>query len=546
MEMSHPSALDLFSEAVGRGPDNPAIHYFDLTLSYGEVEQASNDFAVALAAHGFKAGDRLVLLLQNIPHFVIGVLGTWKAGGIVVPLNVMYTPSEVRERLIDSGATVLLCLESALSALARGGALDVGGPILAVTAPDGMDGISPDLAEGVGTGDPQLSDGEAEERYSRPERLSWDEFLPRARMHEWPSGGGALREHPATAMLCYTSGTTGPAKAAMNTHANVIASASLWKKFMSLGPDDVILAIAPLFHITGFMGHMISAFAAGAPIVLFYRFEAARALQMTARWEATFTVAPITAFISLLESPEFSASRLRSLGKIVSGGAPVPPAVVERFEREAGHYIYNAYGLTESTSLCIGAPLGRRAPVDQEFHALSVGMAVANTEVRIVDPIDGSAVADGSPGEILIRGPQVVAGYWGRTEETSHAIRDGWLHTGDVGRKDALGWIYVIDRMKDLIIASGYKIWPREVEDILHSHEAVREAAVVGIPDEYRGETVKAFVSLRSPVSTDELIQYCKDRLAAYKYPRVVEVLDEIPKTATGKYLRRRLKESGS
>jgi long-chain acyl-CoA synthetase len=223
---------------------------------------------------------------------------------------------------------------------------------------------------------------------------------------------------------------------------------------------------------------------------------------------------------------------------------------VRRFRELTGAYIHNVYGLTETTSPSHAVPLGREAPVDPATGALSVGIPVPGAVARIVDLESGTTeLPPGETGEIAIRGPMVVAGYWGKPEETAYAIRDGWLHTGDVGTRDARGWFYLVDRKKDLINAAGYKVWPREVEDVLYQHPAVREAAVVGVPDPYRGETVKAFVALhqddRGRVTPAALIEFCRTRLAAYKYPREVEIVAEVPKTATGKFLRRVLRGAG-
>ncbi len=234
---------------------------------------------------------------------------------------------------------------------------------------------------------------------------------------------------------------------------------------------------------------------------------------------------------------------MASLTKIYSGGAPIPPSTIAAFEERFGHYIHNIYGLTETTSPSHGVPLGRRAPVDELTGATSVGVPVYDTVVRIVDD-NGNDLPPGEVGEFVTAGPQVVAGYWNKPEATANSIPNGVLHTGDVGYMDSDGWFYIIDRKKDQINASGYKVWPREVEDVLYEHDAVREAAVVGVPDEYRGETVKAFVSLRpgATVTPDELIAFTKKRLAAYKCPRFVEIISDIPKTATGKLLRRELR----
>jgi long-chain acyl-CoA synthetase len=283
------------------------------------------------------------------------------------------------------------------------------------------------------------------------------------------------------------------------------------------------------------------------PIVLGYRFDPAAVLDLIEQHRPTFTVGAITVFIALMNDPTREGRDLSSLTKVYSGGAPIAPTVVERFQSDIGPYIHNIYGLTETTSPSHAVPMTKVAPVDPTSGALSVGVPIFNTVVRVVDE-DGKDVPVGEVGEFVTSGPQVVRGYWEKPEETAHAIPGGDLHTGDVGFMDADGWYYVVDRKKDMINAAGYKVWPREVEDVLYMHSSVREAAVIGIPDEYRGETVKAFVSLRpgEDVSEQELIAFCKERMAAYKYPRYVELVDELPKTVTGKILRRELRVTES
>jgi long-chain acyl-CoA synthetase len=257
-----------------------------------------------------------------------------------------------------------------------------------------------------------------------------------------------------------------------------------------------------------------------------------------------YTVGPSTAFMALLARPDATAADFASFLLISSGGAPLPPAVVEGFRaRTGGLYLANGYGLTECTAPCASVPPGSEAPVDPASGTLAVGVPGPGTMVRILDDA-GAEVPFGEQGEIAVSGPMVVPGYWNRPEESAAAIPGGELLTGDIGFMDEDGWLYVVDRKKDMINASGFKVWPREVEDVLYTHPAVREAAVVGVPDAYRGESVKAYVSLRPGAEADaeQLVAYCRERLAAYKYPREVEVLGELPKTATGKILRRELR----
>jgi long-chain acyl-CoA synthetase len=348
------------------------------------------------------------------------------------------------------------------------------------------------------------------------------------------------------AFLTYTSGTTGPPKGAMNTHRNVVFAAQVYRDWIELGPADTILGVAPLFHITGIVGHTALALLLPAPLVLAYRFDPAVMLDAVREHRPTFTVGAITAYIALLNAPGADRATFRSLTKAYSGGAPIPPTVVHAFADALGPSIHNIYGLTETTSPSHAVPLGASAPVDPVSGALSVGVPVYDTVVRVVGE-DGAELPPGGIGELVTYGPQVVPGYWGKPEETEHALGGGGLLTGDVGYMDEDGWFYLVDRKKDQINAGGYKVWPREVEDVLYEHPSVREAAVVGVPDAYRGETVKAYVSLRPGTAAEpaDLIAFCRERMAAYKYPRQVEIRDELPKTNTGKLLRRALRDRG-
>lgn len=310
-----------------------------------------------------------------------------------------------------------------------------------------------------------------------------------------------------------------------------------------------MLGIAPLFHITGIVAHQAIAFHLGIPVVLFNRFDAHDVLRLIEKHRVTFTVASITVYIALLNHPAIKSFDISRFKKAYSGGAPVSPGTVEKFQEVMGLSIYNVYGLTESSSPATIAPLGHNGPVDENSGALSVGLIIPGIEAWIVDVENQDIImAPGQEGELVLRGPNIIKGYWENQAETSRAIRGGRLFTGDIAKIDEQGWCYIVDRKKDLINVSGFKVWPRDVEDVLYLHPGVREAAVVGIPDSYRGETVKAFVSLSEDysgkITSAELISFCKERLAAYKYPRIIEILDELPKTNTGKILRRELRNN--
>ncbi len=512
------TVLDSFLRVAREDPERILIDDAGARLTWGEVLQSASAFASALRDAGVQRGDRVAVFLQNRPEFVPAQLGIWMAGASQVAVNPMMRAAELEYLIEDSGARALVTeaalWESVGREVAGSAALDVSFVVGAETA--------------------------------AAEFRGWAETIAAFDGRSLPDAGPRLDE---VAFLVYTSGTTGKPKGAMNTHRNLTFNAEVFRVWMQLGPDDVILGGAPLFHVTGLVAHLAAAYRAGCPIALFGRFDPERCLEAIERTRATFSVMSITAYIALLESPTIRTRDLSSLVKVCSGGAPVPRATVERWREIAGRPICNIYGLTETTSPShLPASLTELAPVDAESGTLSVGIPVPSTYVRVVDPESMLDVDAGEEGELWIRGPQVVPGYWNRPEATAEAIVDGYLRTGDVGRMDARGCFYVVDRIKDMINASGYKIWPREVEDHLYQHPAVREAAVVGVPDPYRGETVKAFISLKSgaTVTEEEVIDFCRSRMAAYKYPRMVEIVDEIPKTTSGKILRRELRVTGS
>ncbi|MCX2730038.1 AMP-binding protein [Saccharopolyspora sp. NFXS83] len=527
LDAEHPHAVAMFQDAVRRFPDRPLIHYFDAALTAAELDGLSDAFAGALQDQGVAAGERVALYLQNVPQFAIALIGAWKAGCVAVPINPMNKRRELALLLADSGATVLVALRGLHEQVAAGVLADTDVTWTITTAEHAHQTrddprILPEPDAGVPAGTTDLAALLDEHRGRRPVPV--------------PLGPEDV------AVLTYTSGTTGPPKGAMNTHRNIVFDARVWRDWIGLGPDDVILGVAPLFHITGLVGHLALALLTPAPLVLTHRFEPGVVVDAVREHRPTFTVGAITVFIALLNTDAMRED-LASLRRIYSGGAPIPPSTVLAFERRFGQRIHNVYGLTETTSAAFAQPWAAEAPVDEGSGALSVGVPVYSTHARIIGE-DGRELAPGEVGELVISGPQVVAGYWGKPEESESALPGGDLRTGDVARMDAEGWFYLVDRKKDQINAGGFKVWPREVEDVLYEHPAVREAAVIGVPDAYRGETVRAYVSLRPDhgATPEELVEFCRTRLAAYKYPRQVEVLTELPKTTTGKLLRRELR----
>jgi len=535
LEITSDTAVGDFRASAARRPGAPAVYYFDHSLSFGEIDQASDGLAAAFEELGLSRGDRVVIDLQNVPQFLVATYAAWKLGAIAVPLNPMYKEKELAYFCRDSGAKLFFTLDEIANGLDLTFLKETSVEEIITTSPLDMlptDHARPNMLKGI-------------ERVEVPGALELRELLDRHK-------GKIIKDPTVTpddiAYLTYTSGTTGPPKGAMNTHGNIAFNARVYRAMQRIDEDDVVLGVAPLFHVTGEVAHLAIAALAGIPVVLYYRFDPGETLRLIERWKVTMSVASITVYIALMNHADFEKRDLSTFIKAYSGGAPVSEAVVEQFEGATGLYLYNVYGMTETNSPSHIVPWGKRAPVDAESGALSAGVPVPNCVMKIMDLEDGTKeLPPGQVGEIVDSGPIVIPGYWQKEEETRHAIRDGWLYTGDVGKMDENGWFYLVDRKKDMIVASGYKVWPRDVEDVIFQHPAVKETAVVGVPDEYRGETVKAFVALKEgnegTVTPEEIIAFCKERMAAYKYPRQVEIVPEIPKTLTGKFLRRTLRE---
>jgi long-chain acyl-CoA synthetase len=529
------SSLDHLRRTVRHYGHRPSLLYFETVISYAELDEMSDALACAMMDLGIGKGDRVALYLQNIPQFVIAQFGVWKIGAIVVPLNPMYREKELIYVFRDGSVRALIAMESLFRETARGPANETGVAHIITTSELNFLDLKqplPPIFKGV-------------EKATGLGTLDFMDLVKRYRGRRPPE----IRPSPEeVAYLTYTSGTTGSPKGAMNTHGNVAFTSEIYRHCWRLTPSDIMLGVAPLFHITGAIGHGGASVASGIPIALHYRFDPKTVFHTIERWKVTSTIGAITVFIALMNDPDIGKRDFLSFRMIYSGGAPVIPAVVDRFQDLTGVYIHNVYGLTESTSPALLVPLGLKAPVDPSTGAIAIGVPIPSTLVKIVDLEDPEKdLPPGEVGELTIKGPNIIPGYWNKPDETAHAIRRGWLFTGDVGTTDEKGWFYLLDRKKDMIIASGFKVWPREVEDMIYLVPGVREVAVVGIPDPYRGETVKAFVALKDgyegKVTEEEILAFCKEKMAAYKYPRQVEFVKEVPKTPTGKFLRRALRK---
>ncbi|MYM18492.1 AMP-binding protein [Brevibacterium sp. 5221] len=524
-----PTAVAMWDAAVAEYGDVPFLYDFAQPLTFRELDERAAALAGALSRAGLGPGDRIALFAQNDPLFVAGLIAAWKIGGIAVPVNPMNTARELAYHLSDSGARALITLPGLFAEVARDVVVSAG---LALTI--------------VGGHREWRGDGTEVAEVAAPAELAAE---PRCVLAEDvfadpPSVPAPPQARPDdVALLTYTSGTTGKPKGACNTHGNLAFDAEVFEALTGLRPGQPILGVAPLFHITGMVAHLMLGIRGAHPIALTHRFHPKAMLQAARAHRPVFTIGAITALMALADASENGPEDFAGLDVVYTGGAPVAPALADRLEGVFGAYVHNIFGMSETTSAAIGVPRDARAPVDPASGALSIGRPVYGTRVRVVGE-DGRDCAAGEYGELLCAGPQVVPGYWERPEATQEAFDDGFLRTGDVGFADADGWIFLVDRKKDMINAAGYKVWPREVEDVIYGHPAISEAAVVGVADEYRGETVKAYVTLKegAQASGEEIVDYCRANMAAYKYPRSVEVLEQLPKTATGKILRRELR----
>ena len=523
------SLVEAWRERVTAAPDRPAIAYFDTELSATEVDEMSDALATALQVRGVAPGDRVGIHLQNIPQYALAMLALWKIGAAAVVLNPMYFGRELRLPVADSGAVGIIATDRDVPAIRE-----------AVSGTDVAWVVSTSERDLQTRNDPRAFGDE------QPAEPSADgDLVDLIRRFEGRTPEQVTVTPDDLALLTYTSGTTGPPKGAMNSHGNVVAVARSFADFVDVAPGDVVLAIAPLFHITGAVINATLALIGDATLVFAGRFRPEVMLDAFREHGVTFTIGSITAYNALMRLDDAGPEHFAAVKTLYSGGAPIPPSTVERFAERFGHYIHNGYGMTETTSGVIAVPPGLRAPVDAASGTLSIGVPLPGIDAEVVDA-DDTPVAPGEQGELVLSGPQIVSGYWRNESATESTMPGGRLHTGDVAVMDAAGWVYLVDRLKDQINASGYKVWPREVEDALYEHDAVFEAAVVGLPDEYRGEKVVAFVSLKAGRSAteDELIAFAADRLAAYKRPAEIHLVPELPKTQTGKIRRRELRDA--
>jgi len=497
---------DLVATVARSAPERPALVLGDETMTYGALDRDIARAAGGLAALGVAHGDRVALLLPNGPEFVVACCAAMRLGAIVVPINPLYRGEEIAYLLADSGAIALV----AHAAFAEE---------VAAARPH-----APALRHHIVVG------GDAPTG-----ALAW------AALRDLAVGRPPVAVVPEdVAVICYTSGTTGRPKGAMLTHRNLVAVHRGCDQMARLGyiADDRVLCPLPLFHIYGLNIGLAYTLARGATLYLTGRFDAREALDLLAAARITVFLGVPPMYVAFTALPDLGTYDLTALRVCGSGAAPLPVAVLERFEAATGVAIGEGYGLTETAPLAIGNAAG---PVNKPG---TVGVPYPGVALRLADDADHD-VPPGTEGEVLIQGECVFGGYWGRPEATAEALRGGWFHTGDIGVLDADGYLTIVDRQKDMINNGGLKVWPREVEEVLYRHPAVREAAVVALPDPYAGERPLAFVALRAgqAATAEELIAHVMAHLAKFKAPVRVEFRDDLPKLLSGKVLRRVLRD---
>jgi len=487
----------LLDRATVDHPERTAIRLDDLSMSYRQLSEAARRVAGLLRASGIEAGDRVGLMMPNVPAFPVAFYGALAAGAVVVPMNPLLKGREVAYYLGDSGARLLFAWRDFASEAAKGAA-DAGAQVIQVADAD----LSAVLADVDADTAPAPADDNDD------------------------------------AVILYTSGTTGQPKGAQLTHGGLARNAQLTADTLLRNrPDDVMMGCLPLFHVFGLTCGLNATVAAGGTLTLLPRFAAGKAVDIIERDSVTIFEGVPTMYAGMLHHPAADAARTASLRLCISGGAAMPVEILRGFEEKFGCIILEGYGLSETS------PVASFNHPDKPRKPGSVGTPIEGVEMRLFDN-EGGPVPPGEVGEIAIRGHNVMKGYWGKPEATAEAIPDGWFRTGDLGRVDADGYYFIVDRKKEMIIRGGYNVYPREIEEALHEHPAVAEVAVIGIPHAELGEEVGAAVTLKPGASATpaELQTFIKDRVAAYKYPRRVWLVTELPKGPTGKILRREVR----
>ena len=497
----------MLRESTTAHPDKVLCHVMDLSFTYAQVDEISGRVGAALLATGLERGDKVAVQLPNLPQFLFTYFGLMKAGLVMVPLNPLLRAPEVAYHLQDSDAKVLITFEMFAEEACKGA--------------QEVDGVTTYVVNMPGNDERPEGSKHYDELYFADDPR---DIVP--------------TEGDDTAVLLYTSGTTGKPKGAELTHLNLYMNCTIAGQLFEFQETDIGVAVLPLFHVFGLSSVLNTSVRYGGTIVLIPRFELEPVVEAIEKHRCTIFSGVPTMYFGLLNM-DTEGKDLSSLRVGVSGGAAIPGEVIKAFEEKfPGCVVLEGYGLSESTSTTtfnINA---------EQRKVLSIGKPIWGVQVEVVDDDDQPLPAgEEHVGEIVIRGHNIMKGYYGKPEATAEAFKNGWFHSGDLGYRDEDGYLFIVDRKKDLVIRGGYNVYPREVEEVLYEHPAVAEAAVIGRPDPKMGEEVLAFVALKPGASADpeELKAHAKERLAAYKYPREVRIVDELPKGPTGKILKKEL-----
>ncbi len=529
----------LLRQAAKEHPDWTAVMFYGKGITYRELDDLADRFAAGLRRIGVKPGDRVGLLLPNTPHFPVAFFGILRTGAIVVQTNPLYTARELENLYNDAGAETVVALDLFWADLAKARPKT---RVSNVIVCDVADFLRSPLRQLY----PIRKRGDLKKRGHWPLVIPQEPWVHRFRdfVRAAPEIGSEPPVNAAedVAVLQYTGGTTGVPKAAMLTHRNILANAIQLTAWLPTkrGEQERILGAIPLFHVMGLTTILTGGVALGAEMILHPNPREIKAiLKLINKHRPTLFPGVPTMYIGILRYPKLGKYDLKSIRACVSGSAPLPAEVRHEFERVTGGKLFEGYGLTEAS------PVTHANPVEGLIKEC-IGIPWPDTDAKIVDLDDPSKdIPQGGVGELAVRGPQVMKAYWNKPQETALVLRDGWLLTGDIGKMDEDGYFYIVDRKKDMILCSGYNVYPREVEEVLFMHPAVQEAAAIGVPDAYRGETVKAFIVLKPGMTAtaEEIIAFCKDKLAPFRVPKQVAFEKELPKTMVGKVLRRELRE---
>ncbi|MGE7836724.1 AMP-binding protein [Viridibacillus arvi] len=526
---------EYLTRASSKTPSKVAIHFMGKDITYKELYESSLKFANYLVSIGIEKGDRVAIMLPNCPQGVIGYFGVLYAGGIVVQTNPLYTEREIEYQMKDSGAKVILSLDILYPRIAKV-MKDTHLEHVIITAikdylPFPKNLVYPFIQKKQYGFKVTVEHSGSNHLFTEIMRVSTTEPI-------------ALNFNieEDIALLQYTGGTTGYPKGVMLTHKNLIANVQMCSVWMSecIPGEEVIMGVLPFFHVYGMTTVLLLSVMRGDKMVLLPKFDVETTLKTIQKQKTTLFPGAPTLYIGLLNHPDIAKYNLSSIKACMSGSAPLPIEVQEKFEKITGGKLVEGYGLTETSPVTHCNFIWHNERVKG-----SVGVPWPNTDAAILQVDSTEPLPIGEIGEIAVKGPQVMKGYWNRPEDTEMAMRDGWFLTGDLGYMDDKGYFYVVDRKKDIIIAGGFNIYPREIEEVLYEHEAVQECVALGVPDPYRGETVKAFIVLKEgmKVTEEEFNKYCRENLAAFKVPRIYEFRNELPKTAVGKILRRTLQD---